>query len=168
VAPIARAQFVTLPLCPLVTGAPPGRKQLSPNSTFGKLASFRDNAFVALNTAFLQDTVVIQVPAARSSRSPSASTTRGRWRACIPPRTLIVVGADAHCTIVESYSGKGRYFTNAVTEIVAGDRAVVDHYKVQREDISAFHVATCRRSSAAARISPRTRFRSAARWCATM
>jgi Fe-S cluster assembly protein SufD len=58
------------------------------------------------------------------------------------PRTLIVVGADAHCTIVESYSGTGRYFTNAVTEIVAGDRAVVDHYKVQREDEAAFHVAT--------------------------
>ena len=60
----------------------------------------------------------------------------------VHPRTLIVVGADAHCTIVESYSGKGRYFTNAVTEVVAGDRSVVDHYKVQREDTSAFHIAT--------------------------
>lgn len=53
-----------------------------------------------------------------------------------------MVGADAHCTIVESYSGAGRYFTNAVTEIIAGDRSVVDHYKVQREDLNAFHVAT--------------------------
>jgi Fe-S cluster assembly protein SufD len=43
---------------------------------------------------------------------------------------------------VENYSGTGRYFTNAVTEIVAGDRAVVNHYKVQREDTAAFHVAT--------------------------
>jgi len=58
------------------------------------------------------------------------------------PRTLIVVGADAHCTIVEKYAGSGSYFTNAVTEIVAGDGAVVDHYKVQLEDESAFHVAT--------------------------
>jgi Fe-S cluster assembly protein SufD len=58
------------------------------------------------------------------------------------PRALIVLGADAHCTIVENYSGTGRYFTNAVTEIVAGDRAVVNHYKVQREDTAAFHVAT--------------------------
>jgi Fe-S cluster assembly protein SufD len=34
------------------------------------------------------------------------------------------------------------YFTNAVTEIVCAENAVVDHYKVQRESKSAFHVAT--------------------------
>ena len=56
----------------------------------------------------------------------------------------MIVGADAHCTIVERYigAGDGVYFTNAVTEIVAGDGAVVDHYKVQQETTRAFHVAT--------------------------
>ena len=38
--------------------------------------------------------------------------------------------------------GAGAYFTNAVTEIVAGDSAVVDHYKVQQESPAAFHIAT--------------------------
>ena len=51
-----------------------------------------------------------------------------------------MVGPDAHCTIVETYSGTGAYFTNAVTEIVAGSGSVVDHYKVQLESPSAFHV----------------------------
>ena len=37
---------------------------------------------------------------------------------------------------------QGHYFTNAVTEIVAGDGAVIDHYKVQLESPEAFHVAT--------------------------
>jgi Fe-S cluster assembly protein SufD len=58
----------------------------------------------------------------------------------------VVVGADAHCTIVERYVGAGDgdriYFNNAVTEIVAGDRAVVDHYKVQQETVNAFHIST--------------------------
>src|ERR1019366_9451564 len=58
------------------------------------------------------------------------------------PRTLILVCANAQCTIVETYQGTGAYFTNAVTEIVVGDRAVVDHYKVQQESVHAFHVAT--------------------------
>jgi Fe-S cluster assembly protein SufD len=58
------------------------------------------------------------------------------------PRTLILVGEGAQCTIVETYKGTGTYFTNAVTEIVVGDRAVVDHYKVQQESIDAFHIAT--------------------------
>jgi Fe-S cluster assembly protein SufD len=46
--------------------------------------------------------------------------------------------------IVESYiaAGDGRYFTNAVTEIVAGAGAVVDHYRLQSESDAAFHVGT--------------------------
>jgi Fe-S cluster assembly protein SufD len=45
---------------------------------------------------------------------------------------------------VETYVGVGDqpYFTNAVTEIFAGDNAVVDHYKVQEESTQAFHVAS--------------------------
>jgi Fe-S cluster assembly protein SufD len=37
---------------------------------------------------------------------------------------------------------KQLYFTNAVTEVVAGADAVIDHYKLQRESNWAFHVAT--------------------------
>jgi Fe-S cluster assembly protein SufD len=142
VAPIARAQFVHATSVPLVTGVGVGPEPNLAEQYLGKLASFRDNAFVALNTAFLRDAVVIQVPRGAVVDKPiriEYTTADGVHTA---PRALIVVGADAHCTIVESYSGKGRYFTNAVTEIVVGDRAVVDHYKVQREDVSAFHVAT--------------------------
>jgi Fe-S cluster assembly protein SufD len=58
------------------------------------------------------------------------------------PRTLIVVAPGAQCTIVETYKGTGHYFTNAVTEIVAGDGAVIDHYKIERESPEAFHIAT--------------------------
>ena len=142
VAPIARAQFVHATSVPLVTGVGVGPEPNLAEQYLGKLAPFRDNAFVALNTAFLRDAVVIQVPRGAVVDKPiriEYTTADGVHTA---PRALIVVGADAHCTIVESYSGKGRYFTNAVTEIVVGDRAVVDHYKVQREDVSAFHVAT--------------------------
>jgi Fe-S cluster assembly protein SufD len=86
--------------------------------------------------------VVIQVPRGAVIEKPIRIEYTAADGAYVAPRALIVVGADAHCTIVESYSGTGRYFTNAVTEIVAGDRSVVDHYKVQREDPAAFHVAT--------------------------
>jgi Fe-S cluster assembly protein SufD len=142
VAPIARAQFASATSVPLVTDAPVGPEANLAEQYLGKLASFRDNAFVALNTAFLRDAVVIQVPRGAVIDKPIRIEYTAADGACVAPRALIVVGADAHCTIVESYSGTGKYFTNAVTEIVAGDRSVVDHYKVQREDTSAFHVAT--------------------------
>jgi Fe-S cluster assembly protein SufD len=54
---------------------------------------------------------------------------------------LIQAGADAHLTVVESFVGTGAYFTNAVTEIAAGQGAVVDHYKVQCESLDAYHIA---------------------------
>jgi len=58
------------------------------------------------------------------------------------PRTLVLAGAHSQSTIIENYTGSGRYFTNAVTEILAGDGAVVDHYKVETESAHAWHVAS--------------------------
>src|SRR5438128_640668 len=60
------------------------------------------------------------------------------------PRTLIVAGRHSRLTVVERYVGitDGAYFTNAVTEIVAGPGAAVDHYVVQEQGADAFHVAT--------------------------
>ncbi|HVF10727.1 MAG TPA: Fe-S cluster assembly protein SufD, partial [Abditibacteriaceae bacterium] len=57
---------------------------------------------------------------------------------------LIVLGKNSQATIVESYAcaRDEMYFTNSVTEIVAGAGASVDHYKVQMESEQAFHVGT--------------------------
>src|SRR5262249_8810761 len=62
----------------------------------------------------------------------------------VHPRTLVTAGAGSQCTIVETYAGAGdgKYFTNAVTEIVSGEGAVVDHYKVQMEAAGGYHVST--------------------------
>jgi Fe-S cluster assembly protein SufD len=59
------------------------------------------------------------------------------------PRLLIVADNGSQCTIVESYVGQsaGIYFTNPVTEIVAGSDANIDHCKLQQEGKDAFHVA---------------------------
>ncbi|MFY9726405.1 MAG: Fe-S cluster assembly protein SufD [Bryobacteraceae bacterium] len=117
----------------------------------GRLAGFGQNAFVALNTAFLCDRTALRVPRGvfeqpiEISYEASADVTRDPKETApvaIHPRTLIVVAPRAQCTIVETYKGDGNYFTNAVTEIVAGEGAVVDHYKIQRESPEAFHVAT--------------------------
>ena len=113
----------------------------------GKYASFAENAFVALNTAMLADGAFVRVARGAVIEEPIEIlyvTTAPAQPVAVHPRALIVVGADAHCTIVERYQGAGDavYLNNAVTEIVVGDRAVVDHYKVQQETVNAFHIAT--------------------------
>ncbi|MGO9228173.1 MAG: Fe-S cluster assembly protein SufD [Bryobacteraceae bacterium] len=143
VAPIARANFVgqapRLPgYVPAASLPEAGREDL------GRYAP--QNAFVALNTAFLRDVAFAKVARGVVMEQPVEidHTVSGQagGRPHAHPRTLIVVAPGAQCTIVETYKGAGRYFTNAVTEIVAGDGAVVDHYKVQMESKEAFHVAT--------------------------
>jgi len=113
----------------------------------GKHASFEENAFVALNTAMLADAAFVRVARGAVIEEPIEIfylTTGTSEATAVHPRVLVVVGADAHCTIVERYvgAGDGVYLNNAVTEVVAGDRAVVDHYRVQQETVNAFHIST--------------------------
>jgi Fe-S cluster assembly protein SufD len=58
------------------------------------------------------------------------------------PRVLVVLDDHSQATIVESYAGPDgvEYFTNAVTEIVLGEDAVLDHCKLQHESTEAYHI----------------------------
>ncbi len=106
--------------------------------------------FVALNTAFLDDGAFVSIPAHTVLSEPLhllfISTGHFETTAVSHPRVLIIAGEHSQSQIVESYaaaSERGRpYFTNAVTEVVAGVQAVIDHYKLQRESAQAFHLAS--------------------------
>jgi Fe-S cluster assembly protein SufD len=71
------------------------------------------------------------------------ATVRGEPTASYP-RNLIVAGPDSRATIIESYIGlePGVYFTNAVTELIVGEHAVIEHTRLQLESLEAFHIAT--------------------------
>jgi len=105
-----------------------------------------ENAFAALNTAFFLDGAYLHVPAGIAVTEPvhllfiNTSTEAG---ATSHPRNLIIAERDSHLTVVESYVGLNNipYFTNAVSEFVIGENAVVEHCKFQDESWSAFHLA---------------------------
>ncbi len=108
-------------------------------------AEFTDQPFADLNTAFLRDGVFLHVPKGTVVEEEIHLlyvTTSNGTAALSHPRNLIVVEEGAQITLIESYAGIGSdvYFTNAVTEVSAGDGAVVDHYRLQRESTAAFHI----------------------------
>ena len=106
-------------------------------------ALYDRNAFIALNTAFLNQVTMVRVPRGAVLEEPIRITYEFHQSNQVThPRTLILVGSNAQCTIVETYLGTGAYLTNAVTEIVSGESAVVDHYRLQQESAEAYHVAT--------------------------
>jgi Fe-S cluster assembly protein SufD len=144
VSAIARTAFTPVAADALLV-YPESVKKLAPADAEAHLAqhaAFDQNPFVSLNTAFLGNVTILEIPRNAVISQPIEITYEGTDGAVAHPRILILVGANAQCTIVETYKGTGTYFTNAVTEIVVGDRAVVDHYKVQQESLSAFHIAT--------------------------
>ena len=112
-------------------------------------ASFEDDAFTALNTAFLMDGAFVHVPEGESLQSPVHLlfvTADGAGPSVSHPRTLVLAGRQSKLTVIESYVSlsSSRSFTNAVTEIVAGDGAEIKHYRLLEDAADSFHVGNSR------------------------
>ena len=129
-------------------------------------ADYREHAFVALNTAFIEDGAFIEIPKGVVLEKPIyllyVSDPSGLPTVSYP-RNLIVAGRESQATIIEAYvcSGTGTlagadvdrekatgksacpteevYFTNAVSEVAVGEGAVIAYHRVQQENENAFH-----------------------------
>lgn len=112
-------------------------------------ADIESNPFVAMNTANLSDGAFVFVPRGVTVEGVIHLLFVGHSggaTVAAQPRTLIVVEENAEVALVESYCGdrdaSGVYFTNAVTEIIAGADSRIDHNKLQMESLAAQHIAT--------------------------
>jgi Fe-S cluster assembly protein SufD len=128
---------------PLAQSLATRRDEIEPH--LGRHADDRTHAFAALNTAFMQDGACIRVPDGVAVEDPVHLlfiSTSPHGPVVSYPRNLIVAGKGSRLSIVESYVGPHHdvYFTDAVTEIVVGEDAAIDHYRLQRESEKAFHV----------------------------
>jgi Fe-S cluster assembly protein SufD len=111
-----------------------------------RYADWKKHPFIALNTAFFHYGAFVYLPPNTVIEEPlfvdfmaGADGDNLVWH----PRTLVLLGENSQVTLVEKYHGPSgiTYFSNAVTEIVVGSGAHVDHYKIQREGDRAFHLA---------------------------
>ena len=106
-----------------------------------------ENAFTALNTAFLWDGAFISVPRGTVLKNPIQLIFVATDRDTVytaQPRNLIIAGIDSQFKIIETYVGlaKNIYLTNAVTEILLDDNSIVEHEKYQVESVNAYHIGT--------------------------
>jgi Fe-S cluster assembly protein SufD len=112
-----------------------------------RYANFEEQAFVALNTAFMQDGAYVYVPRGCAVDVPIhlvfISLPQGEATVS-HPRNLLVLEESTQATVIESYIGLGNdvYLTNAVTECVLGQNATAEHCRLEWESAGAFHVAT--------------------------
>lgn len=104
------------------------------------------DAFAALNTAFLQDGILIETDDDAQVQQPVqlvfVSIKQPQPNACYP-RILVKLGAGSRATLVESYYGLegSANFTNGYTQIQLDDSARLEHLRIQRESPDDFHVS---------------------------
>jgi Fe-S cluster assembly protein SufD len=113
---------------------------------FTKYASIKEQSFISLNTAFVQDGAFINIPETVKVDKPIhlIYLTVGDSHPIISfPRNLIIAGRNSEVTFIESFESleDSIYFTNAVCEIVLGQNSKVERIKIQNESKQAFHIA---------------------------
>ena len=112
---------------------------------FGSQADALREKMVALNTMLAEDGAVLSVAAGVDAgllALVSAGTeTHGR-KVAFHPRHVIRLAPGARLTLLDYAAGEGTYLNNAVYDIDLGEGAVLDHIRIQRESVSAFHVST--------------------------
>ncbi len=110
------------------------------------------NGFAALNTALFTSGLFLKIPRGVRIEAPIHLLFVGEVVAekAAPaafPRVMIIVEEQSTATIIESYvspSDDEVYLTNAIVDVSLADGARLEHYKIQRESMGAFHVATTR------------------------
>ena len=119
----------------------------------GRYINFGRDGFSALNTAFIEDGAYVYLPRRTVLEAPIhllfISAGNGD-PAMAHPHSLIVAEDETQASIVEDYIslGSGAFFSNVVTELVAGENAVLSHYLIEREDLQAFNISTLRMQQA--------------------
>ena len=113
----------------------------------GAYADYRREIFTALNTASISNGAFVYIPAGKAVAVPihlQFIAATANEPVISHPRALVVAGRGAVATVIESYdtTADGVYFTNAVTEVIAQQGAVIDHYRLQQESLNAFHIGT--------------------------
>jgi len=121
-----------------------GDERLEP--VFSRTLAPFHHAFAALNTALTDDGAFVSLPAGVTVEAPIELVFYSEANGAplvSNPRSVVLAGPGSQATIVETHTGlPGEvYCTNAVTEVVLEPGAVVEHYKIQNEADSAFHLA---------------------------
>jgi len=115
-------------------------------SAFSRAFDQYDHAFTALNTAFAEDGAYIHIAPDTVVDEPIEliflSDAQGPPLVS-SPRSVIVAGARSRASVIETHAGvtAGATWTNAVVHVLLDEGARVDHFKIQDEPDTGFHLA---------------------------
>ena len=131
--------------------------------TLGEIAAWQERAFVALNTAMIDDGILVHVAPDVVLKAPvcvsHAIGTHEGGPVAAHPRVLVIAERGARLTVIEDFRGSQRAgdFVNSVIEFDLGEGASVEHVSLLGHAPESLHVgAVFARLGANARFSSRS------------
>lgn len=114
-----------------------------------KYADFEEEAFTALNTAFMEDGGFVYIPKGTIVETPIHLlyiSTEEDNPSITNPRNLIIAEDNCQANVIEHYASMADsvYLSNVVTEIVVGENSTIGHYMIELESKKAFNISTLR------------------------
>jgi Fe-S cluster assembly protein SufD len=112
-----------------------------------KYADYKSDGFTALNTALATDGAYIYIPSDCELKEPVTILNildSRKMKVISQPRNLIVTEKNSKAHIIEEYYsiGNNDAFSNVITEIYLNENSNLKYYKIQNEELNAFHVGT--------------------------
>jgi len=116
--------------------------QASVFDQLGAFATVERYPMAALNTAFLADGLLVDVPAGTEVKQSMhvVFLTDGQ-PVSTQPRLLVRAGANSSATLIEYHIGTGAGLCNAIAEIHCGSGSTFNYTKLQNTSNEAFHLA---------------------------
>ena len=112
--------------------------------SIGQYIDYSDDGFAALNTAFLKDAMIVNIPENLHVKSPINIIfyNTGTDQAVNHPRFFMIANKNSRVSIIENFVGEGVdvSLTNSVSEIVGKEGSEIDHYRIMGESEHAFDV----------------------------
>lgn len=111
----------------LITREPPGQFK------------YGDSALWDLNTAYLKDGTVIDIPAGKIVEKPFTLNLETKDDSYISLRMIVRLGDNAEATIIENHSGEGEYWKNNALQIIVGKNAKLNHIIINDDSEQSVH-----------------------------
>jgi len=115
---------------------------------YSAYADINSDAFIALNTACAKGGIFIHIAKNAIVETPIhiIHVTSATKNLIVNPRNLIVAEEGSQAKVIESFEVIGSFghkiFSNALTEIVLGENAIVEHNKIQNGNESSYLLNT--------------------------
>ena len=110
----------------------------------GSLIDLPNEGFAALNTAFLSDGIIVNIPenTTYDKLINVVFFNSGDSNTISHPRVFLKVGANSKISIMENYVGgsENTSFTNSVSEMILEENSVVKHYRLLDESDTTYDV----------------------------